>query len=173
MLNELGVGVDGKEISEEDMLKELLLRVKSELRVDYLVTGSKVTLVNSKSCACINKIYRWSLKASQEAVRLLGPEYVNIAADARKINDGKFGVIPDESTWKLSSRPTMVYLCENEVSYSLSSGYLLILPPLKTVDGVEWKGFPKSLEPTGSDDDPIVVGDFSSTILSRRIPIEV
>jgi phosphoserine aminotransferase len=43
----------------------------------------------------------------------------------------------------------------------------------KTVDGVEWNGFPKVLEPTGSDDDPIVVGDFSSTILSRRIPIKV
>jgi phosphoserine aminotransferase len=59
---------------------------------------------------------RWSLKASQEAVRLLGPEYVNIVADARKINDGKFGKIPDESTWTLSHKPAMVYLCENEVS---------------------------------------------------------
>jgi phosphoserine aminotransferase len=59
---------------------------------------------------------RWSLKASKEAVRLLGPEYVNIVADARKINDGKFGKIPDESTWTLSRKPAMVYLCENEVS---------------------------------------------------------
>ncbi|KAI9743075.1 MAG: Phosphoserine transaminase [Claussenomyces sp. TS43310] len=145
MLKELGIGVDGKEIGDVDMLKELRQRVESELQLDYLVTGSKVPLVDPK----------WSLKASQEAARLLGPEYVNIAADARKINDGKFGKIPDESTWKLSSRPAMVYLCENE-----------------TVDGVEWNGFPKVLEPTGSDDDPIVIGDFSSTILSRRIPIE-
>jgi len=96
---------------------------------------------------------RWSLKASQEAVRLLGPEYVNIVADARKINDGKFGKIPDESTWTLSRKPAMVYLCENE-----------------TVDGVEWPSFPKVLEPTGPDDDRIIVGDFSSTILTRRIP---
>ncbi|KIN02634.1 hypothetical protein OIDMADRAFT_178559 [Oidiodendron maius Zn] len=90
----------------------------------------------------------WSSKASQEAIRLLGPEHVNIAADAKKANDGKFGKIPDESTWKLSKKAAM------------------------TVDGVEWPSFPISLEPKGSDDDPIVVGDFSSTILSRRIPIE-
>ncbi len=46
---------------------------------------------------------------------MLGPEYVTVAVDARKINEGKFGKIPDESTWQLSSKPTMVYLCENEV----------------------------------------------------------
>jgi phosphoserine aminotransferase len=69
---------------------------------------------------------RWSLKASQEAIRLLGPEYVNIATDARKINDGKFGKIPDESTWELSNRAAMVYLCENEVHSSLFGEFLLI-----------------------------------------------
>lgn len=123
--------------AEEEKVLEQLQKVKSELVVDYLVTGS------------------WSSKASQEAIRLLGPEHVNIAADAKKANDGKFGKIPDESTWNLSKKAAMVYLCENE-----------------TVDGVEWPSFPISLEPKGSDDDPIVVGDFSSTILSRRIPIE-
>jgi len=54
MLKELGIGVDGKEISEDDMLKELRQRVESELRLDYLVTGSKVSLVNPKSCTCTN-----------------------------------------------------------------------------------------------------------------------
>jgi phosphoserine aminotransferase len=44
---------------------------------------------------------------------------------------------------------------------------------MQTVDGVEWPSFPKRLEPSGSGGEPIVVGDFSSTILSRRIPIEV
>lgn len=47
------------------------------------------------------------------------------------------------------------------------------LTSFQTVDGVEFPSFPKSLEPKGSDDDPIVIGDFSSTILSRRIPVEV
>jgi phosphoserine aminotransferase len=98
---------------------------------------------------------RWSLKASQEAIRILGPEYVNIASDARTVNDGKFGKIADESTWKLSPKAAMVYLCENE-----------------TVDGVEYPAFPRVLESKGSEDDPIVIGDFSSTILSRRIPFE-
>ncbi|CEL09403.1 Putative Phosphoserine aminotransferase [Aspergillus calidoustus] len=122
------------ELSEEDLVAELRKKVDSELRLDYLVTGSE---------------------ASQEAVRLLGPEYVNVASDARTVNDGKFGKIADESTWKLSPKAAMVYLCENE-----------------TVDGVEYPSFPKVLESKGSEDDPIVIGDFSSTILSRRIPFE-
>ncbi|RAH48661.1 O-phospho-L-serine:2-oxoglutarate transaminase [Aspergillus brunneoviolaceus CBS 621.78] len=125
------------EISEEDALKEVLKKVESELRLDYLVTGS------------------WSLKASQEAARLLGPECVNVVSDSRTINDGKFGKIADESTWSLSPKAAMVYMCDNE-----------------TVDGVEFPGFPKVLEPRGTDNDPIVIGDFSSNILSRRIPVE-
>jgi phosphoserine aminotransferase len=67
------------------------------------------------------KCCSWSLKASQEAARLVGPEYVNVASDARKINDGKFGKIPEESTWELSKKPTMVYLCENEVGILLAN----------------------------------------------------
>ncbi|KAL4946409.1 hypothetical protein BDV06DRAFT_208706 [Aspergillus oleicola] len=125
------------ESSEEQVIAELRKKVDAELKLDYLVTGS------------------WSLKASQEAIRLLGPEYVNIASDARTANDGKFGNIADESTWKLSPKAAMTYLCENE-----------------TVDGVEYPAFPKALESKGSEDDPIVIGDFSSTILSRRIPFE-
>ncbi|RDW78980.1 O-phospho-L-serine:2-oxoglutarate transaminase [Aspergillus mulundensis] len=125
------------EISEEEVIAELRKKVESELKLDYLVTGS------------------WSLKASQEAVRIFGPEYVNVASDARTANEGKFGKIADESTWKLSPKAAMVYLCENE-----------------TVDGVEYPSFPKVLESKGSEDDPIVIGDFSSTILSRRIPFE-
>ena len=71
--------------------------------------------------------YSWSLKAYQEAIRLLGPEHVNIVADGRKVNDGKFGKIPDESTWNLSKNAAMVYLCENEVSSSLFHRFLLII----------------------------------------------
>ncbi|EED18800.1 phosphoserine aminotransferase [Talaromyces stipitatus ATCC 10500] len=124
-------------INEEDLIKQLQQKVQSDLRLDYLVTGS------------------WSLKANQEAVRLLGPTHVNVATDSRKLNDGKFGKIADESTWQLSDKPAMIYLCENE-----------------TVDGVEWPSFPKTLESRASDDQTLVVGDFSSTILSRRIPFD-
>ena len=111
--------------------------VESELKVDYLVTGS------------------WSLKASQEATRLLGAKYVNVAVDARKANGGKFGKIPDEAEWKLSGKgAALTYLCDNE-----------------TVDGVEFPSFPKILDNDGSDDDRIVVADMSSNFLSRKIDV--
>jgi phosphoserine aminotransferase len=118
---------------EEAVLKELKKAVDEELVVDYLVTGS------------------WSLKASQEAARLLGAEHVNIATDSRTANNGKFGKIPEESSWKLSKSPAFTYFCDNE-----------------TVDGVEFPAFPKALD----SPDKIVVSDMSSNILSRRIPVD-
>ncbi|KAK3951233.1 phosphoserine aminotransferase [Pseudoneurospora amorphoporcata] len=121
---------------EAQVLAALRQRVESGLKVDYIVTGS------------------WSLKAYQEAQRLLGPEYVNLVCDARTVNDGKFGKIPDESTWKLSKDAAYVYFCDNE-----------------TVDGVEFPSFPKILEPKEDGTGPIVVADMSSNILSRRIPV--
>ncbi|KAL3427001.1 phosphoserine aminotransferase [Phlyctema vagabunda] len=136
ILKELGIK-DSKDISEEVIATELQKAVEEELKVDYLVTGS------------------WSLKASQEAARLLGPEFVNVATDSRKVNDGKFGKIAEEKSWNLSKNPAMVYYCDNE-----------------TVDGVEFPGFPEVLKPTGTDEEPIVVADMSSNILSRRIPVK-
>jgi phosphoserine aminotransferase len=135
ILKDLGIPAD-KEIPEDVISNELQKAVKEELKIDYLITGS------------------WSLKASQEAARLVGAEYVNIVADARKINAGKFGKIPEEKDWKLSRNPAMVYYCDNE-----------------TVDGVEFPGFPEILKPTG-EDGPIVVADMSSNILTRPIPIQ-
>jgi phosphoserine aminotransferase len=123
ILKELGVE-EGK-IPENELVQQLQKAVDEELKIDYIVTGS------------------WSLKASQEAARLVGAEHVNVVADARKVNDGKFGKIPEESSWKLSKNPAMVYYCDNE-----------------TVDGVEFPGFPKILEPNG-DDSPLVVADMS------------
>lgn len=77
---------------DEAKVAEILQKqVASELKLDYVVTGG------------------WSLKAYQEACRLLGEEHVNLVADARTINDKKFGKIPDESTWKLSKDAAMVY----------------------------------------------------------------
>ncbi len=82
------------------------LEVK-DLKMDYIITGG------------------WSQKAAAEAERLFGPEHVNIAADSRKTHGGKFGTIPDESTWNLSPGAAFVYYCDNE-----------------TVDGVEFPDFP-------------------------------
>ncbi|KAL1842488.1 hypothetical protein VTJ49DRAFT_5094 [Mycothermus thermophilus] len=128
---ELGSGAD-----EAAVVAALRDRVEKKLKVDYIVTGG------------------WSLKAYQEAIRLLGPEYVNLAADARTINDGKFGKIPDPSTWKLSEDAALVYYCDNE-----------------TVDGVEFPQFPAVLAPRPDGSGPVVVADMSSNILSRRVPV--
>ena len=119
---------------DDSSLPELKLAVNN-LKIDYVITGS------------------WSNKAAAEAERLFGSEHVNVVADSRVVNGGKFGTIPDESTWNLSEDAAMVYYCDNE-----------------TVDGVEFPAFPKSLEP-GSHA-PIVVADMSSNILSREIPIK-
>ncbi|OJJ81974.1 O-phospho-L-serine:2-oxoglutarate transaminase [Aspergillus glaucus CBS 516.65] len=130
---------------EELVFQRVQKEVEEELKLDYLVTGS------------------WSLKASQEAARLVGSKYVNVALDARKANDGKFGTIPAEESWSLT--PTkreggkgsaFVYFCDNE-----------------TVDGVEFQDFPKSLESQGGDDEDerIVVADMSSNFISRKVDV--
>ncbi|TFA99731.1 Phosphoserine aminotransferase [Trichoderma ghanense] len=119
--------------SDESAVPKLKSAVEN-LKMDYIVTGG------------------WSQKAAAEAERLFGSEHVNIVADGRKANGGKYGTIPNEDTWNLSRDAAMVYYCDNE-----------------TVHGVEFPGFPKRLEP--GPDGPIVVADMSSNILSRKIPI--
>ncbi|EON96680.1 putative phosphoserine aminotransferase protein [Phaeoacremonium minimum UCRPA7] len=129
-------GVEEKD-AEPEMIERELRKAVEELKLDYIVTGT------------------WSLKAYQEAQRLLGKKHVNLVTDARTINDGKFGKIPDESTWNLSKNAAMVYYCDNE-----------------TVDGVEFPKFPTILEPSANGDGPIVVADMSSNILSRKFPVK-
>ncbi|KAJ9642012.1 Phosphoserine transaminase [Coniosporium apollinis] len=130
--------------SEQDLeakvLERLRKEVKEELRLDYLVSGS------------------WSLKASQEAARLIGPEHINVAFDARKTNEGKFGRIPPESEWKLTPRKpgaALTYFCDNE-----------------TVDGVEFPTFPQCLEADGEEDAPLVIADMSSNFISRKVDVK-
>lgn len=143
---------DGKEDGTKDDLQSKILarlkkEVEEELRLDYLVTGS------------------WSLKASQEAARLVGARKVNVALDARKYNDGKFGKIPPESEWTLTKRKreggtgsALTYFCDNE-----------------TVDGVEFPAFPDALEEhpedAVDDDPPLVVADMSSNFISRKVDV--
>jgi phosphoserine aminotransferase len=130
-IKQLGEGKD------DEVLERIKREIETDLKCDYLVTGS------------------WSLKASQEAARLLGAKYVNVVTDARKINGGKFGKIPDESEWTMTKGkgPAFTYLCDNE-----------------TVDGVEFPGFPSALEGNG-EEDRIVVADMSSNFLSRNIDV--
>lgn len=128
--------IQGDPADHPELIQQLKQVVDNDLKIDYLVTGG------------------WSQKASAEGERLLGSKHINIAADARKTNGGKFGTIPDESSWKLSKDAAFVYYCDNE-----------------TVDGVEFPAFPKSLEPGSDGKGPIVVADMSSNILTRKIPV--
>lgn len=124
------------------ILQSVRKELQEELRLDYLVTGS------------------WSLKASQEAANLLEPlgrDFVNVAVDGRQDNGGKFGATPPENTWKLTpqhKRGAFVYYCDNE-----------------TVDGVEFPGFPKSVESKPEEQERIVVADMSSNFLSRQVDV--
>lgn len=134
------IGGDLKDEALYAALREHIDGPKGKLVLDYIVTGS------------------WSLKAYQEAVRLVGPEHVNLVVDAREHNGGKFGVVPDQKHWKLSQDAALVYYCDNE-----------------TVDGVEFPEFPAVLRKSYEKDGvqfPIVVGDMSSNILSRRVPVD-
>ncbi|RDA90062.1 hypothetical protein CP533_2378 [Ophiocordyceps camponoti-saundersi (nom. inval.)] len=133
---ELQAGEDAEHLNQPARMQRLRAALDDDLQLDYIVTGG------------------WSQKAAAEAIRLLGPERVNIVTDARQHNDGKYGVIPDESTWTLSKDPAMVYYCDNE-----------------TVDGVEFPDFPSVLEPRLDGTGPVVVADMSSNILSRKVPI--
>lgn len=141
---------DGKETGdlETKVFERLQKEVSEELKLDYLVTGS------------------WSLKASQEAARLVGKDKINVATDSRKANNGKFGVIPDEKEWTLTKRKreggtgsALIYFCDNE-----------------TVDGVEFPSFPASLdshpEDAVDDDLPMVVADMSSNFISRKVDVK-
>lgn len=123
---------------QDAVIQRVRKDLREDLRLDYLVTGS------------------WSLKASQEAAQLLEPlgdGFVNIATDARQ--DGKFGAIPPEHSWKLTANQSaFVYLCDNE-----------------TVDGVEFPSFPESLDSRVDEEGILVVADMSSNFLSRKVDV--
>ncbi|KAK4981114.1 Phosphoserine transaminase [Elasticomyces elasticus] len=113
-------------------VERLRQTMQAEMKLDYLVTGS------------------WSLKASQEAARLVGAEHINVVTDARKHSDsnGKFGRIPEQDTWnstKEEKRCALTYYCDNE-----------------TVDGVEFQSTP---------DGHNLVADMSSNFLSRKVDV--
>lgn len=100
----------------------------------------------------------WSSKASQEAIRLLGEEYVSVVADAKKANGGKWGIIPEEKDWHLVDKKNsaFTYFCDNE-----------------TVDGVEFPAFPEALKTAeGEESERLVIGDMSSNILSRPVDVK-
>jgi phosphoserine aminotransferase len=108
--------------------------------MDYVITGS------------------WSNAAAEEAKRLGGAKF-HVAVDARTYSkDGKFDSIPPHAVYNFSPDPALIYYCENE-----------------TVNGVQFAkdenspaSFPFHLLP--KDKLLPLVGDYSSSFMSRRIP---
>ena len=118
-------------LEEDAVVDGLRDVVEQKMKLDYFITGS------------------WSLKASQEAARLVGGEKVNIVTDARKHREnGKFGVIPSKDSWVQTQEEAdcvLTYYCDNE-----------------TVDGVEFQAPPEG---------PNLIADMSSNFLSRPIDV--
>jgi len=109
--------------------------------LDYVVTGS------------------WSKKAAEEAARL-GGSRINIVVDARQHSKDQksFDNIPSHDSYTFSSEPALIYYCENE-----------------TVDGVQFSDDPGSpasfpFASLKSAHLPPLVGDYSSSFMSRPIP---
>ncbi|KAF7542646.1 hypothetical protein G7046_g10133 [Stylonectria norvegica] len=119
-------------------VQALKAAVEKDLKLDYVVTGG------------------WSQKASEEAARLLGPEHVNVVADARKGPRRRGQVRP---------YPRREHV---EALQGCGAGVLL----RQRDNGVEFPAFPKALQPGPDGEGPIVVADMSSNILSRRIPVK-
>ncbi|KAI0428784.1 phosphoserine aminotransferase [Xylaria sp. FL1042] len=94
------------------------------LKMDYIITGG------------------WSQKAAAEAERLFGSEHVNIVADSRETNGGKFGTIPDESTWNLSRQAALDRIAD------MSSNILSRTIPIKNFSAIFF-GAQKNLGLTG------------------------
>lgn len=140
-------------LGEGEKLEELRKVVQRGLRLDYLVTGS------------------WSLKASQEAARLVGSEFVHVVVDAREGNGGKFGVIPEAGTWDLKAATGMQRDGEGKGVLEVKTPALTYFCDNETVDGVEFPGFPAELEATSEADDRLVVADMSSNFLSRKVDV--
>lgn len=125
-----GGGTGGFAAIAYNMLAAFATKTGKKGKADYFITGD------------------WSSKAAQEAKRL-GVE-VNTVVNSKEANGGKFGVIPDKSTWKLGSadETAYVYYCDNE-----------------TVAGVEFPFIPEV--PEGVE----LVADMSSNILSKTLDV--
>lgn len=86
----------------------------------------------------------WSYSAMEEAKKYCIPNVINI----KKTKKNKIQYLESMENWNLSSHNTYIHYCPNE-----------------TIEGIEIFEEPKYLN-------KIFVGDFSSTLLSRRINIK-
>lgn len=125
-----------------------LLHIPGNYKVLFLQGGATsqfamvpLNLLGGKSSADYINTGSWSKKAIAEAQRYCD---VNVAASSQQSG---FTEIPDQSTWQLKADAAYVHYTPNE-----------------TIGGVEFHEIPE----TG---DVPLVGDFSSTLLSRPIDV--
>ncbi|CAO3657640.1 unnamed protein product [Mucor hiemalis] len=105
-------------------------REGEDIVVDYLVTGA------------------WSSKAAQEAERLI-PSIV--ALDVKKVNGGKFGVIPPQSQWNLTDpkKHNVAYIDASVPLVTDVSSNFLSRPIDVSKFGIVYGGAQKNLGPAG------------------------
>ncbi|WP_320130148.1 3-phosphoserine/phosphohydroxythreonine transaminase [uncultured Sphaerochaeta sp.] len=139
----------------EDMYDECLASFKELLNVpddyDIYFLGGGATLqftmiptnfLRPGTVADYIKSGTWANKAGEDAAKIGN---VNYYYDG---TDNKFTSLPDPAMVKPSKNSSYLYLCSNE-----------------TIGGIEWQDFPD----TG---DVPLIGDMSSDILSRPVPVE-
>lgn len=61
-----GLGAGGKEVSDDEVLKELKKAVDADLRLDYLVTGSQVSLTDYTRIRWLCIVGPWRLAKKQQ-----------------------------------------------------------------------------------------------------------
>ncbi|CAL4043120.1 3-phosphoserine/phosphohydroxythreonine transaminase [Buchnera aphidicola] len=135
--------------TEEDLRE--LLEIPSNYKVLFCQGGARgqfsaipVNLLNQSSCNpdYIESGY-WSQAARIEAEKYCTPNVINIRKKFNKTN-----AILSIYDWKISSQSAYIHYCPNE-----------------TIDGI-------AIYEEPSFDDKIIIGDFSSMILSRIINIK-
>lgn len=128
------------------LLKEIL-GVPAGYSVLFLGGGATLqfgmipmNLMNTGSCDLVLS-GAWAKKAMSDAKKYGA---VNVVFDG---SDRKFSTLPDPGTVSSSNGSSYLHITSNE-----------------TIDGIQWKSFPKTDAP--------LVADMSSDILSRPVPVE-
>ena len=129
-----------------------LLNVPANYKIIFLQGGGlgenaivPMNMLRGKTAIDFVVTGEWSQKSAFEAAKFAT---VNIAASAK---DTGFTTIPERADWQINPQAAYVHVCMNE-----------------TIGGVEFQEVP-DLGVSAAADTPFLVGDVSSTILSRPL----
>jgi phosphoserine aminotransferase len=131
-----------------------LLNVPANYKIIFLQGGGlgenaivPMNMLRGKTAIDFVVTGEWSQKSAAEAAKFAT---VNIAASAK---DTGFTTIPARADWQINPQAAYVHVCMNE-----------------TIGGVEFQEVP-DLGASTAADTPFLVGDVSSTILSRPLDV--